>query len=43
MDEQDFEDALMDLIDEAAKHGIDPDAIISAMELRIMALKEKQG
>ncbi|MFN7400353.1 MAG: hypothetical protein ACK5SX_15150 [Sandaracinobacter sp.] len=42
MDEREFEDALMRLIDKALEGNVDTDAVISALQLRIMALEEEQ-
>jgi hypothetical protein len=36
----DFEDALADLIDAYRRDGVSKDAIVSAMELKKMALEE---
>lgn len=40
MSEQEFEDRLMDLISEAMEN-LTGDAVISVLELKIMALKEE--
>lgn len=37
----DFEERLMQLLDEEFKAGVDPQTIISAIELRLMALREE--
>lgn len=42
MDNDSFEQELLALIDEAFDAGVDTDVVISALELRLMALKEVQ-
>jgi hypothetical protein len=39
----DFEAELMGLIDRAVAEGVERDDIVSALELRVMALKEEQA
>lgn len=39
---EEFEERLMELIEEAFDNGAETDEIISALELRIYALKEQQ-
>lgn len=39
----DFEERLSNLIDEEVKAGVDRDTIISALELRLYALREEQA
>jgi len=43
MDDPTFEDDLDDLIKEATEAGVPMDEIISALELKLMALKEQGG
>lgn len=40
---QDMDEKLSDWIGDMLKDGADPQAIISALELRLMAMKEEYG
>lgn len=43
MAREDFEDRLLALIAEAQTSGLDRDEIISALEMRVMALEEEEA
>lgn len=43
MAERNFEEKLDDLVTEAYESGLDPDEVISGLEVKLMALKEESA